>query len=254
MYSHLRTRYSPRCRSFGSPRKRLLRECSSNVVASADLIRRARYPSPERCFAQRSPRRKGRTGVQSGRNISNAPAISESNASAHHYVSAHRQQEFWPGPAASVVAPLVPSRRSLADATIHEPDKGVARDPSTCDELRPGAARFRLLMKISPCWKVMTSVGPAICMKRRCSSLILRSEMRMTSTCGKLVRPVPFSRAQEGNARRANASSSARSRAILRWRLKTEICGNRAVFIFAPPDRARLAHDKALRVAALRSP
>ena len=181
-------------------------------------------------------------------------SIQEQARKPHHYVSAHRQQEFWPAPDASVVAPLVPSRRSLADAAVHEPDKGVARDPATCDELRAWRCAVSTLMKISPCWKVMTSVGPAICMKRRCSSLILRSEMRMTSTSGKLVRPAPFSRAQEGNARRANASSSARSRAILRWRLKTEICGNRAVFIFAPPDRARLAHDKASRVAALQSP
>ena len=58
-------------------------------------------------------------------------------------ISAQREQEFLPAPNASVVAPLVPSRRSLAGATIHEPDKGVAREPPTCDELRPDAAQFR---------------------------------------------------------------------------------------------------------------
>jgi hypothetical protein len=114
------------------------------VVASADVV------AGLAIHHQNGVLRKGRRDAKEGQEESSLEGIFQTLRLYSRVarqpiimISAHRQQEFLPAPNASVVAPLVPSRRSLAGATIHEPDKGVAREPPTCDELRPGAPRFQ---------------------------------------------------------------------------------------------------------------
>src|SRR5260370_12925823 len=86
--------------------------------------------------------------------------------------------------------------------------------------------------KISPCWKVITSVGPDSFMNCRCNDAIFRSETIKTEISRSWARSVFFlrgKRRQSSAAFRANISRSTTSTVTLRWRLRTVISGIGAI-------------------------
>src|SRR5713101_3669718 len=86
--------------------------------------------------------------------------------------------------------------------------------------------------KISPCWKVITSVGPDSFMNCRCNDAIFRSETIKTEISRSWARSVFFlrgKRRQSSAAFRANISRSTTCTGTLRWRLRTVISGIGAI-------------------------
>src|SRR5213594_1132362 len=86
--------------------------------------------------------------------------------------------------------------------------------------------------KISPCWKVITSVGPDSFMNCRCNDAIFRSETIKTEISRSWTRSLFFlrgKRRQSSAAFRANISRSTTSTGTLCWRLRTVISGIGAI-------------------------